>query len=100
MVSGLVDEQNQPGEEFDKIDIKKLISNWDAMAGDEVPEQPGVGGGVDSGRGKRKSSEFIRKTQLFEEKKIDGGVGGIEELLVVDCPEKPRCPYKNFTEKT
>jgi hypothetical protein len=37
-VSGLVEEQNQPGEEFEKINIKKLISNWDAMAGEEVPE--------------------------------------------------------------
>ena len=65
------------------------------MAGDGVPEQPGVGGGweVDSGRGRRKSAEFIQKTQLFE-----GSVGSKGELLVVDCPEKPKCAYKNFSE--
>ena len=45
MVSGLVEEQGQPGVEFDRIDIKKLISNWDAMAGDGSSEQPGLGGG-------------------------------------------------------
>ena len=33
-VSGLVNQQNHSEEEFDKINIKKLISNWDAMAGE------------------------------------------------------------------
>ena len=49
---GLIDNQDQPVKEFGRINIKKLISNWDAMAGDEVPEQPGVRGGegVDNGR--------------------------------------------------
>ena len=72
------------------------------MAGDEVPEQPGVRGGegVGRGRGRRKSAEFIRKSQLFEEKKFEGGVGGVEELLVEDCPEKPRYACRNFTELT
>ena len=27
-------------------------------------------------------------------------MGGREELLVVDCLEKPRCAYKDFTEIT
>ena len=43
----------------------------------------------------RKSTEFIRKTQLFEEKKFEGGVGRKGKLL-----EKPECPYKNFSEIT
>jgi hypothetical protein len=55
---------------------------------------------VDNGRGRRKSVEFIRKSQLFEEKKFKGGVGGVEELLVVDDPEKPRYAFINFTELT
>ena len=72
------------------------------MAGDEVPEQTGVGGGegVGSVRGRRKSADFIQKSQLFEEKKFEGCVGGVEELLVVDCPEKPRYAFRNFTELT
>ena len=54
IVYGLIDNQDQPVEEFGRINIKKLISNWDAMAGEEVPEQPGVRGGegVDNGRGR------------------------------------------------
>ena len=100
MVSGLVEEQGQPGVEFDRIDIKKLISNWDAMAGDGFSEQPGLGGGWGggSGRWRRSSAEFIQKTQMFEEQKLDGCVGEKEELLVVKYPKKPRCAYINYTE--
>ena len=45
------------------------------MAGDEVPEQPGVRGGEGVGSGRRKSAEFIQKSQLFEEEKVRGGFG-------------------------
>jgi hypothetical protein len=35
---------------------------------------------------------------MFEVQTFDGGVRDKDELLIVDCPEKPRCAYKNFTE--
>jgi hypothetical protein len=47
VVSELVNEQQRPGQEFDKLDIPKLISTWDVMAASAVLEQPGgrKGGG-------------------------------------------------------
>ena len=68
MVSRLVNEQQRPGEEFDKLDITKLISNWDAMAESTVSEQPGGGKGGGGGIGvrRRSSAEFIQRLNLFE----------------------------------
>ena len=103
MVSGLVIEQQRPGQEFDKLDISKLISTWDVMAASAVSEQPGGGKGGEGGSGvrRRRSAEFNQKLNRFEELKFDGGVGKRQEkLLVVRAPEetKPKCLYANFTD--
>ena len=103
VVSGLLIEQQRQGQEFDKLDISKLISTWDVMAASAFSEQPGGGKGGEGGSGvrRRRSAEFNLKLNRFEELKFDGGVGKKQEkLLVVRAPEetKPNCLYENFTD--